>query len=168
MSGYDIKRHISESLAYFWSEGYGRIYPVLGELAKEGLVTRSVEQQESRPDRHVYTITEEGLACFRRWLAEPPEPVKHRVEALLKVVFGAFGPIPDTLAHVRTFRAQQQARLEYYGSVAEQIKAQAAEDPCLPYWLISIRCGVHVSSAFIAWCDEAEASLEELAKASQA
>src|SRR5580658_2289456 len=36
LSGYDIRKVISESTANFWSESYGNIYPVLKRLLAEG------------------------------------------------------------------------------------------------------------------------------------
>ena len=40
MSGYDIRATIGESIAYFWTESYGQIYPTLKRLTKEKLLTR--------------------------------------------------------------------------------------------------------------------------------
>ena len=39
-SGYDIKKMVESSIGYFWSESYGRIYPLLEQLMKEGLIRR--------------------------------------------------------------------------------------------------------------------------------
>jgi len=31
-SGYDLKKHFERSVGHFWSESYGRIYPMLAQL----------------------------------------------------------------------------------------------------------------------------------------
>ena len=36
MSGYDVKKLIERSIAHFWNESYGQIYPSLNRLAAEG------------------------------------------------------------------------------------------------------------------------------------
>ena len=37
-SGYDLKKRVEGSIAHFWSESYGQIYPILAHLASQGLV----------------------------------------------------------------------------------------------------------------------------------
>ena len=51
---------IPESIGHFWSESYGQIYPGLKRLAADGLVEKKTERQKGRPDRHLYSLTEEG------------------------------------------------------------------------------------------------------------
>jgi len=41
MSGYDIKKAVEVSIANFWTESYGQIYPVLKRLTEQGLVEKS-------------------------------------------------------------------------------------------------------------------------------
>lgn len=60
MSGYDIKKHIQESISNFWTESYGQIYPVLKNLVAEELVTKTVERASGKPYRHVYALTARG------------------------------------------------------------------------------------------------------------
>lgn len=162
MSGYDIRKHISDSVGHFWCESYGQIYPVLKELTEEGLATRSVEQQEHRPDRHVYSITDRGREEFGQWLAEPPEVLRHRVEVLLKLLFAKQGPVEDSIRHVQHFREQQTALFEHYTHLGGELREQYPDEPSLPFWLVTLRCGVHVSRAFLDWCDEAEAALKKM------
>lgn len=73
-SGYDIRKEVQETLSHFWNESVSHIYPMLRRLHGKGLVSRKTELSEGRPPRHVYFITEEGLAELRGWLAEPIEP----------------------------------------------------------------------------------------------
>ena len=34
MSGYDVKKLIERSIAHFWNESYGQIYPILNRLKR--------------------------------------------------------------------------------------------------------------------------------------
>ena len=70
-SGYDLKKRIEGSIAHFWSESYGQIYPMLSRLADEGLAERTHERQQGKPDRQVYAITARGREELARWLATP-------------------------------------------------------------------------------------------------
>src|SRR5262245_4630585 len=71
MSGYDIKKVAEQSIANFWNESYGQIYPMLKRLAAEGLATASGEKQVGKPDRYVYALTEQGRKALQGWLRKP-------------------------------------------------------------------------------------------------
>src|SRR5947209_14383873 len=107
MSGYAIKKAIEQSVANFWNESYGQIYPILKQLADEGLTTSHAEKQEGKPERYVYTITEKGREELRRWLTEPIEHLVERNELLLKLFFGTQGSVADNIKHVQQFRELQ-------------------------------------------------------------
>src|SRR2546430_17546335 len=74
MSGYDVKKLIERSIAHFWNESYGQIYPILNRLAAEGLAERRREKQRGKPGRHVYSLPPKGRQEIDRWLALPPQP----------------------------------------------------------------------------------------------
>src|SRR3989475_5996974 len=84
MSGYDVKKLIERSIAHFWNESYGQIYPILNRLAAEGLAERRRERQRGKPDRHVYSLTPKGRQELERGLALPPRLEPVRSELLLK------------------------------------------------------------------------------------
>jgi DNA-binding PadR family transcriptional regulator len=160
LSGYDIRRIYADSLGNFWSESYGAIYPILKRLEEEGLATRAVERQTGKPDRNVYTITELGREEMHQWLAQPADPVRERVEVLLKLFHGwEVGPAV-MIEHVRRFRAEHVALLERYAHYDEMMTRD--NEPPAPYWLMTVSCGRHSSEAFVAWCDETLAKLEQL------
>jgi DNA-binding PadR family transcriptional regulator len=160
LSGYDIRRIYADSLGNFWSESYGAIYPILKRLEEEGLATRAVERQAGKPDRNVYTITDQGREELHRWLAVPADPVGQRVEVLLKLFHGwEVGPAV-MIEHVKRFRAEHVALLERYAHYDEMMTRNS--EPPSPYWLMTVSCGQHSSRAFIEWCDETIAKLEQL------
>jgi DNA-binding PadR family transcriptional regulator len=160
LSGYDIRRIYADSLGNFWSESYGAIYPILKRLEDEGLATREVERQTGKPDRNVYTITDLGREEMHGWLAQPAEPVRERVEVLLKLFHGwEVGPAA-MIEHVERFRAEHVALLERYAHYDEMMTRD--NEPPSPYWLMTVSCGRHSSEAFVAWCDETLIKLEQL------
>src|SRR2546422_4002758 len=74
MSGYDVKKLIERSIAHFWSESYGQIYPILNRLAAEGLAERRRGKQPRKPERHVNSLTPNGPAERPPRLALAPRP----------------------------------------------------------------------------------------------
>ncbi len=67
LSGYDLKKVISDSAAFPWSGNNNQIYRSLVELHENGLVTQDVVVQTNLPARKVYTITEAGRNALKAW-----------------------------------------------------------------------------------------------------
>lgn len=161
MSGYDMKQLFERSIGHFWHESYGQIYPMLKQLAAEGLVAQSTEQRSGRPDRHVYELTDAGWAALRAWVAAPVEEYgRPRSELLLKLFFSRHAPPALAREQLTRYRELQQAALGRLGALEAELRSADRPDPDLTYWLITLRHGIHVSRALIAWCDEALAMLE--------
>jgi PadR family transcriptional regulator AphA len=163
MSGYDIKKTISESIVHFWNESYGRIYPVLQELDAEGLATRKVERKAGKPDRQVYSITKAGERVLHEWLATPVAGEQVRSELLLKLFFGKRLTAPEREAHVLAARNQHQQLLKVYAATAAAIKIQK-QIPDTPFWLITLDFGRRRSEAILAWCDDTLRELQKIAR----
>lgn len=164
MSGYDIKKRIEESISNFWTESYGQIYPILKSVVAEKLVTKTVEKGSGKPDRHVYSLTERGRRELQRWLSEGVTPKVERNELLLKLFFGEEVAPETSIRHIEQYRELQRGLLERYQAIEAEVKAQYRDNPNLPYWLLTIRYGQHVSRALLEWCDEALGKLNRLAK----
>jgi PadR family transcriptional regulator, regulatory protein AphA len=92
-SGYDLKKAINDSPAFYWSGNNNQIYTTLVQLHKDGLVTQEVQQQERYPSRKVYSITEMGLSALRQWLLSSPELPVLRKTFLVQLAWSAqLGP----------------------------------------------------------------------------
>ena len=107
MSGYDIKKFIETSVAHFWRESYGNLYPLLNRLTDEKLVRRRTKRQKGKPDRHVYSLTDRGRAAFLEWLGEPAKEDAVRSELLLKLFFGRHLEPGRLEAHLEEYRVVQ-------------------------------------------------------------
>ncbi|MCS6757906.1 MAG: PadR family transcriptional regulator, partial [Candidatus Devosia euplotis] len=71
-TGYEIRRLCVEGeCSYFIEASFGSIYPALAKLEDDKLVTSRTEQQDGKPAKKVYSITEVGRAEFAQQLALP-------------------------------------------------------------------------------------------------
>lgn len=86
-SGYEIKKVFEDAFSHFYVAGFGSIYPALAELTREGHVTCSDIEQEKRPAKKVYHLTEAGLAAFRAALANTYPSHKVRSDFMVLLVF---------------------------------------------------------------------------------
>jgi DNA-binding PadR family transcriptional regulator len=161
MSGYDIRATIGESIAYFWTESFGQIYPTLNRLAKEGLVTRRGERGASRT-RHIYSITGAGRDVLAAWLRQAPQPRPPRNELLFKLFFSRHAAPADAIAQVERFReAALRDRARFQESDRELLAANAGR-PDLPYWMITLRYSQLEAEAHLRWASEALELLREM------
>ncbi len=97
MSGYDLKKYFDQSVAHFWSATQSHIYKALENLEKEGMVESQIIQQEGKPNRKQYKITDTGRAELRRWVSTPL-PVEAKREAWLIQVFFAHNITNEEIA----------------------------------------------------------------------
>ena len=86
-SGYDLKKQFESSFSHFFAAGYGSIYPALSSLAEKGLVSCEEIQQDGKPDRKVYAITDEGNEHLRNALRKTQTCHKVRSEFLATLCF---------------------------------------------------------------------------------
>ena len=71
------------------------MYATLNRLARDGKAVAGPVEQGAGPERHLYVITDEGIADVERWLAEPvpPEP-DLQSELFAKVVLALMLGLP--------------------------------------------------------------------------
>jgi DNA-binding PadR family transcriptional regulator len=90
LSGYDIKHLFESVFSYFYNASYGTIYPTLSKMEKVGLITKESIQQEGRPNKNIYSITEEGRKHFRMYLNSPVQANEFKSDAMMRLFFGEF------------------------------------------------------------------------------
>ncbi|MFC8131525.1 PadR family transcriptional regulator [Streptomyces sp. NPDC057302] len=84
-SGYDLAKIFDVSVSNFWSATPQQLYRELERLAGDGLIDARVVQQERRPNKRMFTLTDSGLRDLHAFAAEPPRPIAIRDELMVKV-----------------------------------------------------------------------------------
>ena len=163
-SGYDIKKFMEGSTSNFWSESYGQIYPILKQLVEEGLAVSHAEKQEGKPEKYIYTLTEQGKDELRDWLSESVESGVERNELLLKLFFGAHIPLEKNKEHIHAFQELQSRLLEKYEGIERELVAAVHDDVTHSYQIMTVRYGIHRCRALLTWCDETLETLRQMAQ----
>jgi PadR family transcriptional regulator AphA len=101
---------------------------------------------------------------LRRWLQTGFAPKSQRNEFLLKLFFGEEIAPKTNISHVEHYRNLQRELLQKYAAVEKEIAHEYADNPNLPYWLMTVRHGQHVSRALLEWCDKTLAELNRMSK----
>lgn len=164
-TGYDLKNQMEQSVQHFWHADLSQIYRTLDAMREEDWVDKTVEQQESRPPRHVYSIRDAGRKELQRWLGEPLEqlPTVHN-PFLLKVFFGGVLGPDETLGHLKRHRDLHKSRLDCLYEFEEMLPAQLEEyhlDDHIPYILATLKLGRKMSETYVEWCEETIRELNE-------
>lgn len=163
MSGYDIRKAIDASIAHFWNESYGQIYPILKGLAREGLITANTRGNGLR-SRQEYAITAKGRSALEAWLGKPPRRDAVRNELLLKLFFARNAPLEQSLSYLEEYRRSQAAELQHFRRMECDLIREHSAHRDLPYWLMTLRFGIRHCVATIRWAEDALRELRQTAQ----
>jgi len=125
-SGYELKREAEQLLGRGAELNPGQIYPLLRKLAQQQLLEGEHVEQEDRPDKRVFMLTEAGERELDAWFAEPVSLAIGRPALFLRFVV-----LLLVRPHGRDdFLKEQRPRLlEFIGQlVADRTKHQGSED----------------------------------------
>jgi len=156
LTGYEIKKRIDTTLKYFWGGSYGSIYPTLGMLEKNGMVSKE-EETETKNSRNKirYTITEKGKAHLKEWLDTPVVKDELRYETMLKLFFGNEAGSDVAISHIQRFEDQIKGELpKLQRSV--KILESLQEEETHKYYMLTAMFGARVYETYLEWCEEAK------------
>lgn len=98
--GYEIYQQLSapQGLWQVWRMKQSQLYALLTKLEEEGYLLTTLQPQEARPPRKVYSLTATGRAAFEQWLTTPITHGRQmRLEFLAKLYF-AYRQGPSVVA----------------------------------------------------------------------
>ncbi len=86
--GYEIKRSVEQTVGQAYAINNNQLYPTLRRLEEMGAITREVQRQVGRPDRHIYRMTDRGEEVLQGLLRDfPMELARDDVEFQVRVAF---------------------------------------------------------------------------------
>jgi PadR family transcriptional regulator AphA len=155
-SGYDLKKMFDNTVQHFWPADQSQIYRTLTRLAEQGFIDMQKVEQENRPDRKVYHITEDGRRELAVWLMSPPPMEATRSAALVQVFF--LGQLTDkqNLAKFEGFAAMMRGILNVYDELPGKIEEYASlvDSPRETYfWLLTLDLGKRTMRANLEWAE---------------
>ena len=157
LSGYDLKKKFDVSVRHFWPADQSQIYRTLTRLVDLGWVEMEVVEQSDRPDRKVYTITDEGRAHLLAWLAGEVNNAPNRTATLVQVFFAAQLADAEALALFEAGAARIRAQLAHYAEIPAQLAAlnETIQSPREQFfWNLTLESGIRSAQARLAWREE--------------
>lgn len=161
-SGYALKKMFDHSVRHFWRANQSQIYRSLADLHRKGWVDMSVEEQDERPDRKVYTITPAGRDALRVWLTETLPPPSTRSAPLIQAFFAGQLSNAEILQKFEQYRQQMLTLFQMYDRIPEylaEMKAEVDSEREAYFWHATLNLGKRTLAANIDWCDAVIADL---------
>lgn len=159
MTGYDLKAFFDRSINFFWSAELSQIYRELSRLEKLGYISHKTEHQEGRPDKKVYSISQEGDRAFIEWLKDFPKApgTVSRNEFLVRIFFSSKLQREELKAHLEDYIKEQSQELETYRLIEKKLNEKLMEEGYKGdafYQRFTVRRGIYFASAEINWAKE--------------
>ncbi|MDX6742202.1 PadR family transcriptional regulator [Actinocorallia sp. A-T 12471] len=167
-SGYDLAKNFDVSLGNFWMATPQQLYRELERMEADGLLSARVVQQERRPNKRLFSLTDEGRAALYAFTSAPPKPGAMREELLVQVQAVDVGDAAAVRAAIAERRARAEAKSALYERLRQRLLDGRTEDDFLataervgPY--LSLLRGIAFERENISWAEHALAALERRA-----
>ncbi len=166
MTGYDLKVFMDRSINFFWSAELSQIYRELSKLEGLGYVNYRIEPQEGRPDKKIYSISQEGNIAFIEWLRDFPDTLStpSRNEFLVRIFFSSKLKKEELILHFEDYIRELTKELKIYEPIDKKLSEKLIGKDCeddIFYHKLTVKRGLSFARSEISWAKEC---IEELKK----
>ncbi|ERG69264.1 PadR family transcriptional regulator [Segniliparus rugosus] len=158
-SGYELARRFDKSISFFWSATHQQIYRTLKRITEAGWATFEVIEQDGKPDKKMYSISDLGRAELAKWIAEPSPPPTLRWELAVKLRGLRHGEPEAVLKDLKAQRDEAQRTLQHYQDSAARHFPDGKLTGAYLHQRLVLEGGIRQTEGFIAWLDETIAAL---------
>lgn len=130
-SGYDLAKRFDTATADFWTSTPQQLYRELERMEGEGLIRARVVEQERRPNKRVFSLTEEGRRALHAFTRRPAKPTAIRDEMLVKLQAVDAGDSDAVRTSVMERMERARAKLARYERIRERLLAGRSEEEYL-------------------------------------
>ncbi|MDR3664143.1 MAG: PadR family transcriptional regulator [Mycobacterium sp.] len=164
-SGYDLAKGFSASVANFWMATPQQLYRELDRLAADGLIEARVVEQERRPNKRMFTLTDAGRDAVREFTEAAPKPLAMRDDLLVQVSAVDSGNGAAVCDRLQERIRWGEAKLERYERMRDRLLDGRSEKVFLaeaervgPY--LTLARGITFEEENIRWARQALGAIE--------
>lgn len=165
-SGYDLAKIFDASVANFWAATPQQLYRELDRLETQGLVAARLVQQQRRPNKRLFRLTESGRRTLREFTSAQPRPTAIRDELLVQVQAVDDGDQAAVIATVEAKRTAARQKLATYQRLRDLLLAGQSEADFLrtservgPY--LTLLRGISFEQENLRWSQRVIAALRD-------
>lgn len=176
MTGYDLSKQFSQSVAHVWHAPDSQIYPELNRMERDGLLEAAVVRWGPKGTKKEYHVTDAGLVAFREWMDSPLEIRRQRDPAYLKAAYLEWAD-PDAArdqlrqhheywtAHLALLEQTRQTLLDHtHPTLQRRLEKFPAEDHerIVRYKVFAYDGLIDQARAEVTWAERGLALVDEL------
>lgn len=166
-SGYELDKAFKDSLAFFWQAQTSQIYRELNRMEEKKWLTSEIIFQNDKPNKKMYTITQEGRDELLCWLREPGKTnsTKSNNTFLMKLFFSGELPIEENIRKLQDFIEETKQRLDAMsniGSTVEEYTSQIPDPRKAFYWGLTAEYGRYEYEMRIQWARKMIERMEKM------
>ena len=165
-SGYDLAKDFDASVANFWMATPQQLYRELERLAEQGLIQARIVEQQRRPNKRMFSLTEAGYAAIQQFTGRPAKLSAIRDELLVKVQAFDVGDAAAVLKMIIERRDWAAAKVQRYERLRSRILDGRSEAEFLttaprvgPY--LTLMRGISYEEENVRWAERAQAIVEQ-------
>jgi len=120
-AGYELSKRFDVSVANFWSATPQQLYRELERLEGDGLVHGRVVEQQRRPNKRVFALTEAGREELHAFIAQPTRTTAIRDDLLVKLQAASAADLPALRKAFEERREQAREKLALYDRLRDHL-----------------------------------------------
>jgi len=155
-SGYELKKVFDNSIRHFWYADQSQIYRTLNRLLEKGWAEMDVVEQNDRPDRKEYRITQVGRDELSQWLKGSFPTQEAHSAPLIQVFFSGLLSNQEILKKLEDGAAFFRQILERYQNVPAQVEdyVRMVNSPRETFfWMSTLDLGIQLMETQLAWIE---------------
>jgi DNA-binding PadR family transcriptional regulator len=163
MTGYELAKRFDNSVGFFWRANHQQIYRELRLLGEKKWVLGETIAQEGRPNKTVFSISEQGKKELYSWSGYQAELPSIKEEFLLK--FYALDRVDISALTLQVLQRTQlhRERLSLYEKILERHYQNESDlNRVGKGKLMGLKAGLMTERGWLGWCEDALKMLKTL------
>ncbi|TDD66399.1 PadR family transcriptional regulator [Actinomadura darangshiensis] len=164
-SGYDLSKSFDAGVANFWMATPQQLYRELEKMAAQGLIQARVVEQERRPNKRLFSLTEAGHRALYEFTAAPPRPGAMREELMVQVQAVDAGDVEAVMNALRERKSWAESKIARFERIRAHFLGGRTEEEHLatadrigPY--LTLMRGLAFERENLRWCEDTLAILD--------
>ena len=156
LTGYALAKQFDVSLGFFWQASHQQIYRELKGLHLAGSVNVLEVPQHGKPDKRIYSLTNQGRQMLDSWIAQSTRHRGAKDELFIKLFNVGSVPVEQVTEAVAQRQAEHARKLGLYRKIEARNYASPSTLPDRKKGVyLSLLAGIRQEQTALAWCDDA-------------
>lgn len=155
LSGYELAKRFDVSLGFFWNASHQQIYQTLKQLHQDDLVSAIDIDQQGKPNKRIYALTDLGLKNLDTWVLGETRVKPAKDELLVKLYNVGRSDLKQILIHIENRRNDYVSRLVLYRKIESRQYLDPENLPLNKKGIyLALKAGILQTETSIGWCDD--------------